>query len=304
MIIDSHVHICNLNQSNRMLRWLYQRRLGPLSKEQNLITHLNSSQIDKAIFLAIDQCYDFQGEPCPDRTSLYVSNHYIESLLENSPKILYGASVHPYRKDVLDELQRVSNKGAALIKIIPSAQNIDLTADRARPFLEFLAIHKIPLLCHTGNEHALSVINNDLNHPRQLIPALKMGVIVIAAHLGERAFIYEKSFFNEWQNLALEYPNLYGDISAFIMPLRIKALRRVLENEELSRKIFYGSDFPMLALPSSLIPQIGVKEYLRLRDIDNHFDFGVKALLKFGVPLQIFGQIENILPKSAANLYK
>src|SRR5688572_31306629 len=62
--------------------------------------------LDAAVVLAFDAVYDADGRRDDARTHFFVTNEYVSELSERHPKMLFGASVHPYRPDALDELER------------------------------------------------------------------------------------------------------------------------------------------------------------------------------------------------------
>jgi len=118
---------------------------------------------------------------------LLTPNDVIIDIAKENPRVLFGASVHPYRKkkDLLAEMTRCVDNGAVLFKWIPSSQQINPWDDRCLPFYETLAEAKIPLLCHTGAELAvprLTLMRKKFDDPRRLKKALNAGVRVIAAH--------------------------------------------------------------------------------------------------------------------------
>ena len=139
---------------------------------------------------------------------MVADNDFVAGLAATSGKILFGASVHPYRHDALAELERLIESGACLVKWLPSAQNIQPDHPRCFPFYDLLAKHKVPLLSHTGGEHTLKAFPDSLSDPRRLVPALDRGVTVIAAHCGTSLFLHEKSYFRVWQEMALRHENL------------------------------------------------------------------------------------------------
>ena len=307
MIIDMHVHIAGVDQAKHgnfiakkvkksAIFRLFSKHLNieePLNDEviaTKVVKLLEESVVDKALFLALDGVYELSGEFNQKKTQVICSNEYIWSLTKKSKKVLFGASVHPYRDDALTELERCKNRGAVLIKWIPSTMEIDPINSKCIPFYEYLAKHNIMLLSHTGVEHTLQNSNNYLNHPHRLKLAIKSGVKVIAAHSGGHMFLHERSHYKAWREMALKYDNFYGDISAFCMPTRVKYLRDISKTPALHHKVFYGSDFPVYPLPISFIFKIGFKNYRALKKIKNPFDKAYYCLSKSGIPKQIFSQ--------------
>ena len=316
MIIDSHVHLVASEQqhSENYLSPQLKRRFGFRHLARNIhsrydsgsggfvdslpaqtIKWLNESRLDKAVLLAFDAAYDDNGNR-DRRKTLYVSaNEYVAGLVSKEPKALFGASIHPYRRDAISELERVIEQGACLIKWLPGAQNIQPDDPRCIPFYEALAHYRLPLLCHTGSEHLLKQFPNDFNNPTRLIPALERGVTVIAAHCGTRLFLHEKSYHHEWQKLAERWERFYGDLSAFAVCTRVGPLRKMLRNPVLSGKLLFGSDFPALPMPVSFLGPMRLREALRLRRIKNPFDLGIETMKAIGVPAEVFSRAQDLL---------
>jgi predicted TIM-barrel fold metal-dependent hydrolase len=263
----------------------------------------NSVKVDYVVLLALDGVYKKNNsEKMYDKEShLVVPNSYIIDIAENNKKVLFGASVHPYRKDMEDEVARCIRKKAVLFKCIPSSQQIDLMDDQCVPFFKILAREGIPLLCHTGPEHAVptSLKNKEAreyNHPKKLKNALDNNVKVIAAHcaasyLGD--FLDPNYFEDMMSMLRKRNPNLYADISAFCFPLRIPYLEKILDEIQngnvLEDHILFGSDFPIPILDinkfKSLDSLLNPFEYIeRGNPLDNNYNI----LEKFGVPPSIF----------------
>ena len=133
--------------------------------------------------------------------------------------------------------------------MLPIVQGFNPAYERCIPFYEFLAHHKLPLLCHTGGERSLPRVDDSLADPMLLLPALKRGVTVIMAHCGTRSAPFEADYVDTFMRLAKEYENCYGDTSALDLPMRWHAWKHVLEDERVRRKLVHGSDWPIIALP-------------------------------------------------------
>jgi len=307
MIIDMHVHIAGADRAKygnfvsdrlqkSMVFRLFSKHLTiPKIVDDEVVASkvvqlLEESVVEKALFLALDGVYDGDGLFNAKKTQMICSNDYVYALTKKSKKVLFGASIHPYRVDAIEELKRCKERGAVLIKWIPSSMEIDPLNPKCRAFYAYLAKHNIMLLSHTGVEHALKNGNNHLNHPHRLKLALECGVKVIASHSGTHMFLHEKSHYKAWREMALMYDNFYGDISAFCMPTRVKHLRDIVNTPALHSKVFYGSDFPVYPLPISFIFKIGFKKYRYLKKIKNPFDKAYHCLLASGIPQQVFSQ--------------
>lgn len=317
MIYDIHAHIiglesghdgnyvCPARRMNLTLRIVLGRVLRRLPREagaspddrlRQFIYHwIDECRVDRIVMLAMDGVYRRDGTADLDNTQMIVSNDFTAKFAAGHPKLLWGASIHPYRKDTIAELDRVVGMGACLIKWLPSAQNIPPDDPRLNEFYDRLVFHRIPLLSHTGPEHTLARFSDELNLPRRLEPALRRGVTVIAAHCGTRMFLYERSQFGEWAEMAMKYENMYGDVSAFCLPLHGGPLKRILREPKLLEKIVYGSDAPIPAWALWYAPRIGVKKALKLGGITNPLDKIYEMMKAMGVPDGVFSRGESLL---------
>lgn len=317
MIVDVHVHIAGTAEGGngnsisshfeRSMAFKYfAKRLGISSSSKprrewdsaihtKFIDCLNESSIDRAVVLAFDKAYHMDGRCDEAHTLFTVDNDYVANLATTHAKALFGASIHPYRKDAVAELERLAQRGACLVKWLPGAQNIEADHGKCIPFYEALAHYGIPLLCHTGGEHTLKAFPDHLNDPRRLIPALRCGVKVIAAHCGTSLFLHEKSYFHEWKKMALGYENFYGDISAFGLITRTWPLHELAKNSELAAKLVYGSDFPATIIPWSFWSMIRWRRIVELQQIANPLDKTLETLRGTGLPEAVFHRAENLL---------
>jgi predicted TIM-barrel fold metal-dependent hydrolase len=217
--------------------------------------------LDAAVLLAFDAVYDRDGHRDDALTHFYASNDYVKEVTTRHPQLLFGASVHPYRKDAVAELERCVRMGAVLLKWLPIVQDFDPSDDRCLPFYEALAHYKLPLLCHTGGELTLPSLNRAVADPRLLLPALRLGVTVIAAHCGTRANALEKGYLSPFARMCHEHERLYGDTSALNLPTRWYAYDRILRDKVVRQKLVHGSDWPVICVPT---PRIGLGKAMRL----------------------------------------
>jgi predicted TIM-barrel fold metal-dependent hydrolase len=317
MICDLHVHIAGLGSQGsgnylapafrrgRAFR-MFARRLGlppgtdgaPDSDRQIarlIVERLEASKVDRAVFLAFDAARRDNGTRDEERTLMATDNDFVADLAAAHERVLFGASVHPYRPDAIAEMERLMGRGACLVKWLPGAQNIRPDDPRCFAFYELLAQHQIPLLCHTGGEHTLKAFPDTLNDPRRLAPALERGVTVIAAHCGARLFLHEKSHFQTWREMALRHERFYGDISAFGVITRIWLLSSLLRSPRLAAKLVFGSDFPVAPMPLSCIGKVSLKRALELSRVSNPFDQVVELMKAAAVPDEVFSRSETLL---------
>jgi predicted TIM-barrel fold metal-dependent hydrolase len=128
--------------------------------EETLKT-IESSRMDGVVCLALDPLYDDEGHRREDLSHMWVDNEYVLHLQRELPdRVLLGASVHPYDPDFEDRVKVYVDKGAVLLKWLPSAQGINLADERTRDAMVKLATigpdgRPLPLLLHTGPEYAI-----------------------------------------------------------------------------------------------------------------------------------------------------
>ncbi len=118
------------------------------------------SKVDHVVCLALDPVYDPGGVKREHLSDMWVSNEYILELQQSiGDKVLFGASVHPYDPRFEARVDECVEKGAVLLKWLPSAQQFDLADSRVRDALTYLATARdgapLPLLLHCGVEYAI-----------------------------------------------------------------------------------------------------------------------------------------------------
>jgi uncharacterized protein len=268
MIVDCHVHVAadspDHGSVSRRLRnsvaFRFMRRRLRLPREDGPVleralegrlaqTVRETQGLDAAVVLAFDAVYDAGGHRDEARTHFFVSNDYVAEVAGRHPHLLFGASVHPYRRDAVAELERCVRLGAVLLKWLPVVQDFDPADARCFPLYEALAHHRLPLLCHTGGELTLPNLNRRVADPRLLEPALRRGVTVIAAHCATRATLWDADYLPEFVRLARAHERLFGDTAALNLPTRSYAYRTLLRDPGVRRKLVHGSDWPILSVP-------------------------------------------------------
>src|SRR4051812_31841484 len=173
MILDCHVHVsaCTPGHGSmssrlmnsipfRFMQWRFglhgASRQTEVDLENLLVKTIDETrQLDAAVILAFDGVHTREGIFDTHNTHLYVTNDYVIELAKRHKKMLFGASVHPYRPDAIAELERCVAAGAVLLKWLPIVQDFNPADDRCIPFYEALAHHRLPLLSHTGGEQSL-----------------------------------------------------------------------------------------------------------------------------------------------------
>ncbi|WP_439623235.1 amidohydrolase family protein [Gemmata sp.] len=281
MIADCHVHILAMTPGHGKVSAYLRKRPNVVfarfkfgipffgtdeqlerAFEDRLARAVNQTpELDAAVGLAFDAVHTEDGRLDDANTHLYVTNDYAAEVARKHPKILFGASVHPYRTDAVAELERCVRLGAVLVKWLPLVQGIDPGSERCRPFYEAMAHHRIPLLSHTGGELSLPQVAPQFASPAHLELALKCGVTVIAAHCGTRSTPLGDCHLGTFMRMAKEHEHFYGDTSALCLPTRSYAIPILMRDKDVVQKVVHGSDWPVISLPPF---QLGVANAVRL----------------------------------------
>lgn len=319
MIIDCHVHFAGIGgvggYISRKFKWspsflMMRHFTGHLFKKidtQAVLNHLLETlnlaeKVDRAVFLALDEVYDAEGNPSARGTHLHAANDFVAGLARDHEKVLFGASVNPNRKDALEELERVAEMGAVLVKWLPSAQGIDCADTRFVPFYRKLADLGLPLLPHVGAEHTIPVAwgrrdMKELNHPERLELALDQGVKVVAAHCCLPVFWWDPDHSAEFLSLMLNYPNLYADVSALTLPsgFRARTITRMV-GEFPPGRLLFGSDYPIPVNPSLRGWKGEQRERIKqAKAVANPMDRNLELLLAMGFHEQMFATTRQVL---------
>ena len=325
-VIDIHLHIGGLGNSSpcKMSKkfllspaYLYMVLRSGISIKELLEDHdtvlrttmigrLNSApSIDFGVFLAFDSVYKENGEIDEENSNMVTPNNYVMDIARDNPKVLFGASVHPNRGVTkgMEELDRCIEGGAVLIKWVPNSQIFDPSDRKYEWFYRKLADENLPLLCHTGLEHAIPVVKTEYQEfgdPRKLRLALDMGVKVIAAHCATSFFPWEKSYLGELSEMFDEGErrgwNLYADISAMCTVFRVSIIDDILKKIPHNRMVL-GSDYPIPVdnMPPQFIGTLTLQEYLEIAKVDNPIEKNYRQLLAMDFPKEATTKASSIL---------
>lgn len=202
----------------------------------------------------------------------------IIDLFRTNKKVLFGASVHPYREatNMLALAKSCTDEGAALFIWSPSEQQINPEDDRCIPFYVWLAREGIPLLFHSG--FAASMTDSKVNSygdPRKLKNAPDVGVKVIVTRCA--ASPDGKGIPGQGSE------DLYG--------------REIEEGRISPKRFLYGSGFPMPVVDINV-----VKEPLSTSEMAEHvsgqgnlLDNHYRILKDFGIHESIFTNACDVL---------
>jgi len=237
------------------------KKVSPERLRKVILGTINKSKyVHKSVVLALDEVYDQDGVKHPEWTHMHVPNSYVAQLASENERILFGASVHPYRDDWQEELEFCLQNGAVLCKWIPSSQQIDPSHHKCLDFFRLLAKHNLPLLCHAGPEYTIPTSNKEyikFNNPLFLKNALNIGVKVIVAHCALPYFgAFENDYIDDYddfkkmlQEADEQSWNLYADLSAVATTVRAFYLKELVPQLDHQRLLF-GSDYP---IPASIL---------------------------------------------------
>jgi predicted TIM-barrel fold metal-dependent hydrolase len=234
-----------------------------------------------------------------------VPNEYVFSLAEKNPELFIPViSVHPYRKDALDELTKFAKRGGKMVKWLPNAMGIDPSDVKCEPFYKKMKELHLVLLSHTGMELAVEAKEDQrYGNPLLLKKPLDMGVKVIMAHcasLGESTDLEDptKKMVNNFDLFIRLMGNkkyeglLFADISALTQINRSgEPLKTMLHRTDLQYRLVNGSDYPLPAVDIVIsLNKLILSKYITkqeadyLSDIYKYnpllFDFVLKRTLK------------------------
>jgi predicted TIM-barrel fold metal-dependent hydrolase len=268
-----------------------------------LFRHLDSARIVTAILLyAHDRIHDERGRVRHDALQLYTPNDYVLSLSRQRPgRILAAVSIHPYRPDALDELDRCIAAGAVAVKWLPNSQNIDPSDRRCDVFYRRLVEARLPLICHTGGEHTVRVLTHALSGLSMLERPLRAGVTVVAAHSATKSGFFDTDYFDEFVAMTRRWPNLYGDLSAWSTPNRVRHFKRLLGCGINWDQVLHGSDYPVPVMPWAFFGRLGTSDIVRCAGIRNPFDRDVALKRAIGVPERVFSNADRLFGPRISN---
>ena len=287
-LLDHHTHILGTGAGNtgafihkNMTSWLHpisrikysvylnaayikdESRLDQEYLERLIDLIKNSPKKSRYFILGFDKNHTPDGKANLEKTEFYIPNEYIHSLSQEHKDIFLPAvSIHPYRKDAIQELEKWGEKGVRLIKWLPNAMGIDPSHPKTTIYYQTMKKYGMTLLTHTGEEQAVKTEEGQrYGNPLLLRKPLDMGVPVIAAHcasLGDDLDLdaEEKdtrvSSFDLFLRLMDEkkYEGLlYGEISTMTQFNRLtRPIITMLDREDLHHRLVNGSDYPLPAV--------------------------------------------------------
>ena len=294
---------------------------------ERLLTLIRNQPVQGRFFIyAMDRHYRPDGSVDPSRTPFFVPNRYVFDLAGKFPDLFVPVvSVHPYRPDALEELDRWAARGVRFVKWLPNSQGIDPSAERIEPFYRRMADHGMVLLTHTGRERAVHAGGDQhLGNPLRLRKPLDLGVTVVALHSAsdgkdvdldhpDRPKVSSFDLFLRLMDDPRYEERLFGEISAttFFNHLS-RPLETLLARPDLQHRLLNGSDYPIpavnLAILTSRLVRFGFitrEEGRFLNEIYRYdpliFDFVVKRTVRHprtgeGFSPEVFMMPETLIP--------
>ena len=310
-LIDCHVHLAALPDghngcyiSPKMLRsplfrfLLWKHRLSPdRPREANqkyvddLLLELRASRhVQQAVLLGLDGAYDETGRLNQAHTDFLISNDYVLKTSKAYPQdFLAGPSINPQRRDAIDEVHRVADAGAVLVKVLPNAQQFNPADPRYKPFYRALAERNLPFLSHVGYEFSLIGKDQSLGDPDRLQLALDEGATVIAAHACSYGLIFYEKFLPTIMRLSKHYRQFYADISALTLPNRLAMLLKLRYYPEIHERLLFGTDYPLSVLHVAAWGRVGLGTLRDMIRTKNRFDRQVAVCRGLGLGFRSFG---------------
>lgn len=280
--------------------------------DKGFVTHLRRLLAEfpagaKCMLLAFDYHYDEDGQRDLQRTPFYTPNAYAHQVAQASPQRFdWMASIHPYREDCVEALDKAVANGARGVKWLPPVMGMDPSSPKCDRFYAAMVRHDIPLLSHGGNEHAVHDVQAQAKgNPLLLRRALEHGVRVIVAHCacdGSNVDLDKGPNAGRVENFKLfarllgetRYEkNLYGDISAMTQLNHLgPALQTVIVRDDWHHRLVNGSDYPLPGvMPLFSMKTMHAQGYLKaskvafLSELRRHnpllFDFVLKRHLRW-----------------------
>jgi len=262
----------------------------------------------KLLLFAFDRAHGESGEVQWERTGFYVPDAYARDTARAHPQVFeWVASVHPYRADCAQALERAKREGARGVKWLPSAMGIDPGSPLCERFYAAAARLGLPLISHAGLERAVMGTDvQDYGNPLRLRRALDAGVRVVVAHCASMGqdrdldrgangpVVDSFELFARLMDEPRYAKLLHGDISAVTQVNRAGGtLARLLERADWHPRLLNGSDYPLPGLMPifsvEFIVSLGLLDPAAgpvLSEIRTHnpllFDFVLKRSLRAG----------------------
>ena len=247
-----------------------------------------------------------QGTRGAHGSSMYTSNSLVRHFCRQAPeKLLFGASIHPYRPGAIEALDEARQAGAVLIKWLPLTQNIDPRDERTQTFVRRAGELGIALLIHYGGEVTLPTPHPRLTDPEPMLDLLtrlhREGVMppTIIAHAATPSFPWQPGPYFHRLIAAmrgdLRDAPLYADVSAlYYRPWWLRKLVHGCRYADVRKKLVFGSDFPVI--PSGVFfPITLARRWKYIHEHSSWIERSCRLLRSIGVPDGVFARAAEVL---------
>ena len=253
------------------------------------------SPLSYGVILGFDGCYQ-HGQLDKKKSQLIVPDDWVFKVCKNFPNLLPGPSINPHSHNALERLDMCIEKGAVLIKWLPSVQLIHPEDPKHLAFYKKLAQAKLPLLVHCGGERTFKSLDPKLNHLSLLSKALEQGVTVICAHSATPVIgSGEEDQIPLLVTLLKRYANLWVDNSGLCNPGRFLNLPKLTQFPIILERTLYGSDWPVPSNSFYYLRSLGFKKVWEMELEKNLIARDLRLKLTFGYPQEIVSRAQNIL---------
>ncbi|WP_293647473.1 amidohydrolase family protein [Thiolapillus sp.] len=255
----------------------------------------NSTYVEKTCLFGVDSRVDARGrETHRDRTVCAGNSDVIEVAHRYPDQFIPFFSINPLRPDALDLIDEYVEKGCAGAKFLQNYWQVDLNDEALVPYYRKLRDLRLPLIVHIGSEFAIES-KKQYEGSNMLRLPLQAGVTVIAAHMGlgqighwrapwrnlsQNPVWFDRDYFHILEMLEV-HENLYGDLSAMLLPLRARALKHLAGQQQVHHKLLFGTDYPVPFTIRFNTHRLEREEKKRIAGIQNPFDRYAAALLSF-----------------------
>jgi predicted TIM-barrel fold metal-dependent hydrolase len=245
-----------------------------------------ASEIDYAVVLGFDAVVDPQnGIEMREDSQLIVPPTWVFAVCEENPALLPGPSINPYRKNALATLEASIQRGAVLIKWLPTVQIINPADDALKEFYQMAARAKLPILIHMGGEKTFRPIAPQYNDVGLLKAPLEAGVPVICAHTATAPMgSSEPDQIDKLKDLLRSYPHLWVDNSGLCNPSRFFHVPRLAKDQLIVERSLYGSDWPVPSHAIYYIKEMGPRRVFQIDRLPSTSQRDIEIKRYFGYP--------------------
>ncbi len=242
-IIDFHVHAGKFQLLRDDIQELLTKRpmeshvkvAEVFSEPEILENYLSSNGIKRAVLLA----------ECGPGTNYTIDSQMIAEFAQNKDMFIPFGSINPNYHDTQDEFWKSIKLGIKGFKFYPADHSFNALRDDMQFVYKMCESFGLPIIFHTGLTAQKDTEQQFIN-PLEFQPLAEKypNLVLILAHGGK------PHWYEEARTMALNFSNVYID-TALIDPLSLEQI--FPEVEKLSRKIIFGSDWPVVGSYSALL---------------------------------------------------